>query len=403
MLKFTAVMLPYVMLVCGGSISLGDPPGSSALRPAGLHADHPQRSATSPSCSAARWILGLHGRDPLKPARRRSSGTLALWLAVDGSDCGRASDRDSSTGAETNRLSLRPRVKIWTPAVRKMLLLSIPVALGAGVLQLSVLLDKGISYALMQGVDAAGNHIVTLPFLRPSSCAIRWNSAPPAGSTSRSFCTNFPLGVFAIALATAIFPKSLRRCTRSRPRNFKRVLRTGHRSHALGRLSREHRPDSRRRAGDAPARSSTARSRLTTPRLIAALDAILRRRDLGFSLLQIINRAYYAVHDTVTPLVMSIVNIVANLIVEIPAALVARRSGHGRRDAGQLFHPGGRDALACSTAASADSGCSDDAHCRSAKMVIATIVMDRLLIASSTHRSTRAGVGRGLVGLRSWD
>src|SRR6185437_14599543 len=37
----------------------------------------------------------------------------------------------------------------------------------------------------------------------------------------------------------------------------------------------------------------------------------------AFSLLQIINRAYYAVHDTVTPLVMSIVNIVANLIVEI--------------------------------------------------------------------------------------
>ena len=38
----------------------------------------------------------------------------------------------------------------------------------------------------------------------------------------------------------------------------------------------------------------------------------------AFSLLQIVNRAYYAMHDTITPLVMSVVNIVLNLVVEIP-------------------------------------------------------------------------------------
>ena len=38
----------------------------------------------------------------------------------------------------------------------------------------------------------------------------------------------------------------------------------------------------------------------------------------AFSLLQIINRAYYALHDTMTPLVMSVVNIVLNLVVEMP-------------------------------------------------------------------------------------
>jgi len=38
----------------------------------------------------------------------------------------------------------------------------------------------------------------------------------------------------------------------------------------------------------------------------------------AFSLLQIVNRAYYSLHDTVTPLVMSIVNIVLNLVVELP-------------------------------------------------------------------------------------
>jgi putative peptidoglycan lipid II flippase len=38
----------------------------------------------------------------------------------------------------------------------------------------------------------------------------------------------------------------------------------------------------------------------------------------AFSMLQIINRAYYAIHDTTTPVVMSVVNIALNLIVEIP-------------------------------------------------------------------------------------
>src|SRR6185503_6065523 len=36
----------------------------------------------------------------------------------------------------------------WTPPIRRMLKLTLPVALGAGVLQLSVFLDKGISLLL---------------------------------------------------------------------------------------------------------------------------------------------------------------------------------------------------------------------------------------------------------------
>ena len=53
-----------------------------------------------------------------------------------------------------------PVLHVWTPAIRKMLKLTLPVAVGAGVLQLSVLLDKGLSLLLMQGTDAAG-HAVT--------------------------------------------------------------------------------------------------------------------------------------------------------------------------------------------------------------------------------------------------
>src|SRR6185503_10917918 len=36
------------------------------------------------------------------------------------------------------------------------------------------------------------------------------------------------------------------------------------------------------------------------------------------SMQQILNRAYYALHDTLTPLVLSIVTLIVNLAVEIP-------------------------------------------------------------------------------------
>src|SRR6185369_9821433 len=38
----------------------------------------------------------------------------------------------------------------------------------------------------------------------------------------------------------------------------------------------------------------------------------------AFSLQQILNRAYYALHDTTTPLVMSLVTLAVNLAVELP-------------------------------------------------------------------------------------
>src|SRR5207237_3573636 len=38
----------------------------------------------------------------------------------------------------------------------------------------------------------------------------------------------------------------------------------------------------------------------------------------AFSLLQIVNRAYYALHDTMTPLVMSALNVAVNVAIEVP-------------------------------------------------------------------------------------
>src|SRR3954454_1367578 len=99
----------------------------------------------------------------------------------------------------------RVAVGWWTPMTRRMLRLTIPVALGAGVVQLSVLLDRGFSTLLMQGVDAAGQPITHFTLFGQ---VIRYpmETGAPARLAIAQFLYLFPLGIFATALATAIFP-----------------------------------------------------------------------------------------------------------------------------------------------------------------------------------------------------
>src|SRR5262249_51572525 len=72
----------------------------------------------------------------------------------------------------------RPVLHVWTPAVRKMLKLTVPVAIGAGVLQLSVLMDKGISVLLMQDKDAAGQVVTHFSVLGRQITYPMANGAP---------------------------------------------------------------------------------------------------------------------------------------------------------------------------------------------------------------------------------
>jgi putative peptidoglycan lipid II flippase len=53
-------------------------------------------------------------------------------------------------------------------------------------------------------------------------------------------------------------------------------------------------------------------------RLVALSTAIYSAAIWAFSLQQILNRAYYALHDTMTPLIWGIVNLTINTLVEIP-------------------------------------------------------------------------------------
>ncbi len=52
--------------------------------------------------------------------------------------------------------------------------------------------------------------------------------------------------------------------------------------------------------------------------LVALSTALYSSAVWAFSLQQILNRAYYALHDTITPLVASILTLIVNLAVELP-------------------------------------------------------------------------------------
>jgi putative peptidoglycan lipid II flippase len=315
MLKFAAVMLPYVMLVCGGAFLAGILQvhkrfGPPALAPVVLNVCH------IAVVIGGAWFLGLRGRDPLTPRVIQLQTTLAFFLAVTVLIAGGLQIAVLMPALRQIGFRFRPGVRAWTPAIRKMLLMSIPVALGAGVMQLSVMLDKGLSYGLMQGVDK-DQHLVT------HFTAFGHTMAYPMeqGATRRldlaQLLYQFPLGVFAIALATAIFPSLSADALDKDREGFKRVLREGVEATLWEGL---------------PASlglilvAEPATRLLFQHGMITAHDAALIARSTmiyaggiwAFSLLQIINRAYYALHDTMTPLVMSAINVVLNVVVEVP-------------------------------------------------------------------------------------
>jgi putative peptidoglycan lipid II flippase len=314
MLKLTAIMLPYVLLICGGAFLSGILQvhkrfGPPAAAPIILNLIH----IVVLLVGAA--ILHLNTGTPAVQAVAFQT-TLVYWLAGFVLVAGVLQVQVLLPALRGVGFRFQPVLAFWTPAIRKMLLLSLPVALGAGVLQISVLLDKGISMFLMQGADALGNPITQFHFL---GHVVRYpmEVGAPRRLDIAQYLYQFPLGIFAIALATAIFPRLSSDALEKDRNGFRTVIRQGIEASLWEGL---------------PASVGLVLIRMPAIQLlfqhgqVQKHDAELIGSSLlfyasaiwAFSMLQIINRAYYAIHDTVTPLIMSVVNIVLNLVVEIP-------------------------------------------------------------------------------------
>jgi putative peptidoglycan lipid II flippase len=316
-LRLTAIMLPYVLLICGtaflsGILQVHKRFGPPAFAPVLLNVCHIAVVFIGAS------VLGLHGRntgaDPGHVAALQT--TLSYWLAVFVLVAGVLQWLILLPALKASGFRYKLVPHFWTPMVRRMLKLTVPVAMGAGVLQLSVLLDKGISTALMAGVDSAG-HVVDHFSFFGRQVRYPMEIGAPARLNLAQFLYQFPLGVFAIALATAIFPSLAGDALDKDRDRFRSALRGG-----IEATLWEGIPAS---LGLILVRGPAIRL-LFQHGQVTAHDAVLIGQSVlyysgaiwAFSLLQIVNRAYYAIHDTVTPLVMSIVNIVLNLVVEIP-------------------------------------------------------------------------------------
>jgi putative peptidoglycan lipid II flippase len=210
----------------------------------------------------------------------------------------------------------RLAVGLWTPLTRRMLRLTIPVAMGTGIVQLSVLLDRGLSTLLMQGVGPDGSAITHFSFFGQT---LRYPMEPgaPARLAIAQFLYLFPLGIFATALATAIFPTLSGDALEKDQTQFRASLRLG-----LEAALWEGIPAS---VGLIIVREPAIRL-LFQHGQITPHDSDLISQSLlfyaagiwSFSMLQILSRAYYALHDTVTPLYLSAMNLVINIAVEVP-------------------------------------------------------------------------------------
>ena len=316
MLQFTAIMLPYVVLVCGGAflsaiLQVHKRFGAPAFAPVLLNVVHIL------VVFGGAWWLGLRGHgDPNDPYINLLQTRLAFWLSAAVLVAGALQVIVLMPALRAAGFRFRLSLPAWTPDTKRMLRLSLPVALGAAVLQISVALDKGISAGLMQSKTIYGEaithfdlfgHAVHYPM--EAGAVVRLNLA--------QLLYQFPLGIFAIAIATAIYPSLSTAAIAEDRGEFRKVVRQG----VLATLW-EGIPAS---VGLILVAGPAVRL-LFQHGYITAHDATLITRDTmvyaggiwAYSMLQVINRAYYALHDAKTPLYASIINIVANVAVEVP-------------------------------------------------------------------------------------
>lgn len=314
MLWLTAIMLPYVLLVC-----------ATAFLGAILQVHERFAAAAATSIVLNLFLIAgivLGGR--LFDLDSREGQIEAVWLlaaTVLAAGVAQVLILVPSLRRVGFRLDLRAAWR--TPTIAKLVRLTIPVALGAGVLQIGVLLDKGLAMFLA-APDRETTHLerfgMRVPYPMEEGAVVRLNNA--------QLMYQFPLGVFAIALATAIFPRLSHdavdetRLSRGDDRvaaseSFRSVLRQGVEAALFIGL-----PAS---AGmvlisEPVIRLCFESGRFTPENTLwtARSTAIYSAAIWAFSLQQIVGRAYYALHDSLTPFYWTVINLLINLVVELP-------------------------------------------------------------------------------------
>lgn len=301
-IKLTAIMLPYVMLVCGTAF-LG-----SILQ---VHRRFLAITLSPILLNVTLIIAVVIAAVRLDLSQQADKELGVVWLSYAVLIAGVLQITALIPSLRAVGFRFQPVLHFWTPRIRKMLLMSLPVALGAGVLQISVLLDKALSWFLAREVGNPTFNLFgwVLDYPLELGAAARLNWA--------QYLYQFPLGIFAIAIATAIFPALSEDAGINDRSRFRSILRQGLESSlfiglpaSIGLALVSYPAVGLLFEGGEFTRSDTNLAALSTTFYAAGIWA--------FSLQQILSRAYYALHDTWTPLVLSIITLALNLIVELP-------------------------------------------------------------------------------------
>lgn len=302
-LKLAMVMLPYVIFVCAAALLGG------ILQ---VHRRFVATTATSVILNVLMIVAIVAAAvryDLTTPAGQRA----AVWaLAVSVIVAGAAQTLMLVPSLRACGFRFRPAGDFWSDDVRRMLRMTVPVALGLGVLQLGVVLDKQIS--LMASPQSDGRTVGQL-------FGITFSLPMAAGALTRldwaQYLYQFPLGVFGVAIATALFPQLSGDAHDADLGPFRAALSRGISASLFIGL---------------PASAGMAIVALPAVRLLFEggqfdyTDSLLTARSTAiystviwaFSVQQILNRGYYALHDMRTPLLWAAINLAINLIVELP-------------------------------------------------------------------------------------
>ena len=322
--KLTMVMLPYATFICGAAFLGG------ILQ---VHHRFATFAATSTVLNAALIVAITLAALHFDLSSETGQTAAVYWLGAAVLAAGAAQCAMLLPDLRRTGVWFRFDVPLLTPRVRRMFKLSLPVAVGAGVLQVSVLLDRGFSFLLAASPESKSfglfGHTLAYPLAEGAAARLNW----------AQFMYQFPLGVFAIALATAIFPRLSREAAVGKADGGRMKDEGGTSSGSSFILHPSALFRSTLREGveaalfiGLPASVGLAMVAVPAVRVLfergeftpfdtrwtALSTALYSSAVWAFSLQQITNRAYYALHDSMTPLLWAALNLVVNVAVELP-------------------------------------------------------------------------------------
>jgi len=196
-------------------------------------------------------------------------------------------------------LKYKPILKLNHPGVRKIFVLVLPVFIGLSVNHLNLFVNQFLASSLPQGMISA---------LRAAQRIMQ-----------------LPIGVFAIAVALAVFPTLTGYAARNEEKEFKKTMSMGVRTVVFITLPAAVGLIALRlplvRAMFEQGQFSAANTQATASALLFYSLGLI-----GYSAQQVLNRAFYALQDTKTPVTVGVITILINIIFNF---LLIKPLGHG--------------------------------------------------------------------------